>query len=120
MPLFDTAGISYVEMATGCTLASFGDAGIMVLAYWITAKLTKQRYWLYDLTTRQVIIFILIGEVVTVAIEHIALNVSFGWTYAPTMPVVPIIDAGLAPFAMWIVIPLVTLQLARWGIRDAR
>jgi hypothetical protein len=48
---------------------------------------------------------ITIGLGYTVVSERI--NTALGnWTYASSMPVVPVLDVGLAPFAQWIAVPL--------------
>lgn len=117
MPLYQTAGMSYLEMVAGCSLASFGDAGIMVFAYWTTAKIIGDRFWLYSLSTKTVLLYLAIGELVTIAIEHMALNVSFGWRYAEAMPIIPLLGIGASPFVMWLAIPILALALARWGVK---
>lgn len=117
MPFYETAGMSYLETVAGCSLASVGDAGIMVFAYWTTARIMQDRFWLFDLTKKSVLLYLAIGEIVTIAIEHIALNVRFGWRYADAMPNIPLLGIGAAPFIMWLVIPTVALFLARWGVK---
>ena len=117
MPLYETAGMSYLEMVAGCSLASIGDAGIMVFAYWATARIVQDRFWLFDLTTKSFLLYLVLGEIVTIAIEHIALNVSFGWRYADAMPNIPLLGIGVSPFIMWLVVPIAALILARWGVK---
>lgn len=118
MPFYESEGLDYVRVVRGCTLASIGDAGIMVFAYWIASTFGKNRFWLHSPTVKSVAIYLAAGEVITIAVEHIALNVPFGWRYADTMPIVPVIGIGLLPFAMWIIVPCATLALARWAYHE--
>ena len=117
MPFYSTEGMTYIQMVRGCTIASLGDAGIMVCAYWITAKVSKNRFWLNAPTIKSMTTYLVTGEIVTIAIEHIALDVPFGWRYAESMPVIPVIEIGALPFFMWIIVPSIALALARWGYR---
>jgi hypothetical protein len=51
-----------------------------------------------------------IGLGYTVASER--LNVGLvRWTYAEAMPVVPVLDVGLAPLLQWIAVPLAAFWL---------
>lgn len=51
-----------------------------------------------------------IGLGYTIASER--LNVGLvRWTYADAMPVVPVLDVGLSPFAQWIAVPLAAFWL---------
>jgi len=117
MQLYETVGMSYLQMVAGCSIASVGDSGIMVFAYWATAKIIGNRYWLLDLTAKAAILYLVIGEAITIAVEHIALKVSFGWRYATAMSEIPLLGIGLSPFFMWLVVPIVALILARWGVK---
>lgn len=117
MPFYESEGMTYIQVVRGCTLASIGDAGIMVLAYSTASTFSKNRFWLEAPTITTVAIYLVAGEVVTVAVEHIALNLPFGWRYADTMPIVPVIGIGLLPFAMWIIVPGAALMLSHWNCR---
>lgn len=117
MPFYESEGMTYIQVVRGCTLASIGDAGIMVLAYSAASTFSKNRFWLESPPITTAAIYLVAGGIVTVAVEHIALNLPFGWRYADTMPMVPVIGIGLLPFAMWIIVPSVALVLARWGYR---
>ena len=117
MPFYESSGMDYIQMERGCTLASIGDAGIRVLANSAASTVCKNRFWLHSPTITSVAIYLAAGEAITIAVEHSALNLSFGWRYADTMPIVPLIGIGLLPFAMWIIVPSATLGLSRWGYR---
>ncbi len=113
MPFYDQSGLTFMDMVQGCSLGSLGDAGIMVLAYRIAAWACGSKQWLISPTRRALAAFLGTGLIITITIEHLAINLHFGWRYADLMPLDPVFGTGLVPIAMWIVIPLVTLWLAR-------
>lgn len=113
MPFYDQSGLAFMDMVRGCSLGSFGDAGIMVFAYRVAAAVTGSRNWIVDLPRKAVLLYLAIGLLITVAVEHIAINAEFGWRYSDLMPREPVFGTGLVPIVMWIVVPLVTLWLVR-------
>ncbi|MGB7182157.1 MAG: hypothetical protein WBD34_12390 [Burkholderiaceae bacterium] len=56
-----------------------------------------------------------LGVAYTVFSEWLNIVVRQSWEYSEIMPVIPILDVGLSPFAQWIVIPLTALNWARRG-----
>ncbi|MEO1169961.1 MAG: hypothetical protein AAFW97_14750 [Pseudomonadota bacterium] len=113
MPFYDQSGLAFMDMVKGCSLGSLGDAGIMVFAYKVAAGVVGSRDWIADLPRKAVLAYLATGLLITVAIEHIAINVGFGWRYGDLMPREPLLGTGLVPVVMWIVVPLVTLWLVR-------
>ncbi len=113
LPLYETSGMAMFDMVKGCSLASLGDAGIMVFAYAVTSWFCGSRRWLISPTAKSISFYLAAGLAVTVIVEHIALRVPFGWQYDEAMPMVPILEIGLVPALMWIIVPLVTLGLAK-------
>ena len=110
MPFFETANLSVWQVTLRCGLASFGDAGIMVFAYSVATLIARNRQWLHHATWKPFTAFLLTGEVITIAVEIVALRVPWGWNYSARMPV--LWDIGLIPIAMWLVVPLAALRLA--------
>jgi len=88
-----------------------GMTAIMVGAAWIADRLTGGGLWHERLSSLPAAIFLGIGLAVTAAIEWLALRSEWGWSYAQTMPI--IFGIGVVPLAMWVVVPLVSLGLAR-------
>lgn len=114
MPFYNTDNLSAWAVTTNCTLATFGDAGIMVFAYWATSKMTANRRWLRKRRMGPVAIYLGIGLAVTIAAEYIALTNEWGWNYSELMPTVA--NIGLVPIMMWIIVPILTLALARQSL----
>ncbi|MCB5423675.1 hypothetical protein H0274_00270 [Altererythrobacter sp. CC-YST694] len=111
MPFYVMDGMTARAVTKSCALASLGDAGIMVGAAWIADRLTGGGLWHERLSSLPAAIFLGIGLAVTAAIEWLALRSEWGWSYAQTMPI--IFGIGVVPLAMWVVVPLVSLGLAR-------
>ena len=117
MPFFDVGSASYWERTLGCTRATFGDVGILVLAYTAVSIITRNRNWLHSPKHWMISIYLLTGLGITVIIEAMATSVprewGWGWRYSELMPLVPGTNIGLVPVLMWIFIPLITLWFAR-------
>lgn len=113
MPFFDVGSATSWESTLGCTRATFGDAGILVLAYTVISILNRSRHWMHRPTTGMIGIYLMFGLGITVIIEVIATSVptqwGWGWRYNEHMPLLPGTNIGLVPILMWIVIPLITL-----------
>lgn len=118
LPYYQTHNMELSQMVGNCTLASVADAGIMVFAYLVAGWRSGQRHWLASPTVKHFAFYLATGLIVTIIIEHIATAVPFGWRYGENMAVIPGIETGLVPVLMWIVVPLVTFGIARWGVRD--
>ncbi|MFZ1741964.1 MAG: hypothetical protein WAT93_03875 [Pontixanthobacter sp.] len=117
MPFFDVGSATSWEKTLGCTLATFGDAGILMLAYTVVSILNRDRHWMHRPNFGKIGTYLLTGLGITVIIEKIATNVpsesGWGWRYSELMPLLPGTNIGLVPILMWIVIPLITLWFAR-------
>ncbi|WP_261388541.1 hypothetical protein [Qipengyuania gaetbuli] len=111
MPFYVMDGMTAWAVTKSCALASLGDAGIMVGAAWIADRLTGGGLWRERLTSRPVGIFLGVGLAATAAIEWMALRSDWGWSYAQSMPT--LLGIGVVPLAMWVVVPLASLGLAR-------
>lgn len=102
-----------------CSIATLGDGVIMLVGFWTVAAIWKTRRWVLTPTLRQVGIFTSVGLVITIIVERLATAGLWPmpWAYAATMPVVPLIGAGLFPLLQWIVLPPLALWLVRRQIR---
>ena len=115
MPFFEMGDMGYYRKTLGCTVASFADAGIMVIAYSAVSIYRKSRDWMYKTNLPSMAIYLLTGLIITVIAEKLATAMPYGngWQYSNLMPVIPWIGIGLVPVLMWIIIPLLTLWFAR-------
>lgn len=112
LPLYSiwTEAISKRAFAVAhCTLGDLMIAGLtllIALAYWGTSK------WPRSGTRVVWLVLLVLGAGYTVFSEWLNVSVRGSWSYAPSMPVIPILGTGLAPFLQWIVVPSAALWIA--------
>ena len=102
-----------------CTLATLGDAGIALAAFWATAMVAKNRRWILRPNRLDIAIFLGVGVLVTIVFEALATGMFQRWAYSDAMPRVPVIGTGLLPLLQWLVIPLLVLWFVRRQIAPA-
>ena len=114
VPFFrEMADQPHWEGVKACTLATFGDAGIAVAAFWITAIFAKTRSWILRPRNSDIAVFLGFGILVTIVFEAVATGVLARWSYNDAMPRLPILGTGLLPVIQWLIIP----PLVIWFVR---
>jgi hypothetical protein len=103
-----------------CTLATFGDVGVTLAAFWVVARLGGGRRWLLRPTWTHVVGFTGLGLAITIIFEHLAARVWGLWSYSEAMPVIPILKAGLVPPLMWSVVPPLVIWFAQRQLHRCR
>lgn len=111
MPFYGMSGLSAWQAIKNCAFATFGDAGIMVIAYWTATRLAPDRLWLRQWQGCQAAIYLSVGMIVTIVVKYFALRSDWGWSYSKLMPTIATI--GLVPILMWLIVPMMSLALAR-------
>jgi len=96
-----------------CTQATFGDAAISLVAFWILAALARSRWWIIDSSPSQVAGFVAVGVVITIILEALATGPLERWSYTPSMPTLPILRTGILPLFQWILLPPLTVWFVR-------
>lgn len=96
--------------AAVCALATVGDVVITLVAY-AGATAGRNRWWLLRPSIRRVTLYLAVGLVVTLVFEVVNVYVTHRWSYASAMPLM--LGIGLSPIAQWLILPTVTLVLAR-------
>ncbi|MEO7474389.1 MAG: hypothetical protein ABIY46_03555 [Gemmatimonadales bacterium] len=71
----------------------------------------QDRWWLRGDRGEPLAIFLLAGLLITGALEWLNVYVWRRWTYAPAMPLV--LGIGLTPLLQWLLVPCLTVWLAR-------
>ena len=104
---------SYYETVLHCTVATFGDVVISLVAFAGACLITRSRMWIISMSKLGVATFLAIGLAITIVFELLATGPLNRWEYGDLMPTVPFTGVGAAPVAQWVVLPL--LQL--WFIR---
>jgi hypothetical protein len=94
-----------------CSGATAGDVVITLVAYGMVAGMARDRGWLRRPSLGRVALYVAVGLAVTVVIELLGVYVLGLHAYAPAMPRVA--GVGLTPILQWILLPPLTLWLAR-------
>jgi hypothetical protein len=106
MPFFQISSeFSCLDTIRNCTLATIGDVGISLTAFWVVAVASKSRQWFRQLHWWQLSSFVLVGIVITVMFEALATGVLDIWKYGEIMPILPFFGTGLLPLLQWLLIP---------------
>lgn len=121
-PLFEGMGsMPHGDAVQYCTRAAFGDAGIMVIAFWTVAAVSgRGRGWLQQSGRMPIAIFVILGVLISTAIEMLATSGRWpeGWTYTADMPVLWGVNVGLVPVLQWIILPPAAVLLTRRQLRS--
>ena len=115
-PLFDRMAAAPHRQATiACSLATVGDAMIMLVAYWIVSAFSVDRGWIVVPRAAQIALFVAVGATVTVVIERLVLEGLWihEWRYSASMPVLPGIGVGLSPVLQWLLLPPLVIWFSR-------
>ena len=116
------AGMPHAQVTQVCLQATFGDMGIMLLAYGAVAAVARNRRWIVAASGWQLGSFTAIGVVITAGIEWLATGGHWvqSWSYLPAMPLLPGTGIGLAPLLQWVLLPLLTVWFVRRQLSPAQ
>lgn len=78
MPFYDVGDITVMEAVRTCTLATVGDAVLMVVSYSVVSLATRSRRWLLTPRVWMVALYLAVGLVVTVLFEELATAAAWG------------------------------------------
>ncbi|MCP3055579.1 hypothetical protein [Aurantimonas marianensis] len=114
IPTFEgMAELRHWEGVKICTYATVGDVGIALAAFWITSLAARTRHWICHKKAWQLLVFLIVGIVITIGLEFYYVEISNRWSYSELMPLVPPFGTGLSPLLQWIVVPLLVVELTR-------
>jgi hypothetical protein len=101
-----------------CFVASLGD-GLMVLGIVASGGLLLRRpAWFVHPGGPGIMVMLLVGLVLGVTVEWMAVHVLQRWAYTARMPRVPGLDVGLVPVVQMLVLPpLICRLVAVWSRR---
>lgn len=86
-------------------LASVADAIMLILLYSIFSLILRDPYWVRRLSVSRILWVMLVGG--TGAVVSEVLHIHAGdWTYAPTMPIIPVANVGISPVLQFMIVPL--------------
>lgn len=105
--------LTHFESNMSCTQAALGVVVILLVAFWIIALSARSRSWIIHPTTVQVSGFIIIGIVISMIFEAVAINFLNRWQYVVVMPTLPILGTGITPVLQWLIIPPIIVSTLR-------
>ncbi len=95
-----------------CFRATIGDIVIILFLYFLMSLCRKDMYWIRKIQALDVVVLLVVGLVLGVANELLALE--FGrWWYTAAMPLLPWYHVGLWPVLQLLVLPLLTFYLVK-------
>lgn len=104
-PLYGGWGtIPWPQLAGYVIQGTAGDLLTLAVTYLLTALICRDRLFFRRVSLGYVL-FTLLGVIYTVASEYVNVQLLHRWSYAPMMPMVPVIDTGLAPLMQWLLLP---------------
>jgi hypothetical protein len=106
IPFFkDMPAIPHWQGVKTCTVATLGDVGIALVAFWAVAAANQSRAWVLDPSAGEVWGFVAVGLAITIVGEWLLTEVLHRWSYASSMPTLPVLGTGLLPVLQWIILP---------------
>lgn len=103
MPLYK--GASYdIQQIAFCALASMADAIMVLMICFVFALIYKDPFWTRDLTWQRILNLMMVGGLGAIGAEIIHLS-SGNWAYARSMPIIPVVNAGLSPVLQFMILP---------------
>lgn len=121
LPLFVVAAeLTAREAILHCTRATGGDLIITFAAFLGASVSVRTRHWIVRRDPTAIAVFILSGLSITIAFEYLAIGPLSRWTYAESMPIVPILQIGATPILQWLLLPVILLWITRRQLLAAR
>jgi len=113
-PLFDRMPVmSHWQATLVCLKATFGDVWIALASFAVGAWREKSWRWFVNPSCAALAVYLATGVLITIAFEWHALYWADRWSYSDLMPLVPLLQVGLAPVLQWLVLPLAVLFFLR-------
>ncbi|MCY7423199.1 MAG: hypothetical protein LH478_15810, partial [Chitinophagaceae bacterium] len=94
-----------------CGLASVADAIMVILIYFVLAIIYKDPLWIKHINLQRTLILILIGGIGAILAEMRHLSQG-NWAYAPSMPMLPFVHAGLSPVLQFMLLPILVYYIS--------
>lgn len=89
-----------------CALASVADVIVVQLIYFGFALIYKDTFWIKNINIQRALLLILIGGIGATLAEMRYLSEG-NWAYSSSMPVIPIVNAGISPVLQFMFLPFI-------------
>lgn len=91
---------------TFCVLAAVADGIMVLLLYFGLALIFKSVLWVQNVSFTRLLLVMLIGGTGAILSEKRHLEAG-SWAYSASMPVIPIVEAGLSPVLQFTILPVI-------------
>jgi hypothetical protein len=89
------------------------DGLVTVAIYLLVGILVKNAGWARRFSRQRFMFLLVLGFLWAVGVEYHAIEVARRWSYAPSMPIIPIIKIGVAPVLQMVIIPFLSIFFVR-------
>lgn len=99
-----------------CGIAALGDGLLVLIIYSIGWATLRRRDWFVRPRMVGYALMLMIGALVGVGIERVAVFTTNRWAYTAAMPLVPKLDVGVVPIIQMVILPPLIFRLtAAWS-----
>tara|TARA_R110002124_G_C8847463_1_gene506064 strand:+ start:316 stop:849 length:534 start_codon:yes stop_codon:yes gene_type:complete len=95
-----------------CTLASITDMLTLLLLFFVFSLVLRNVYWIEKLSFSNVLLLMLVGALSSTFVEIWHINRE-DWLYAESMPLIPIVKAGVSPVLQFTILPIIIFSLSK-------
>ncbi len=100
----------FVEHFPICLNATLGDVAMNLIVYAIIALIFRNPYWIETMSWKSLLLAIALGTLLGAGVEQFLIAIH-RWSYAPNMPILPIINLGFTPLVQMALLPAVAFCL---------
>ena len=95
-----------------CTLSSITDMLTLLLLFFVFSLVLKNVYWIEQLNFSNSLLLMLVGGLSAALVEIWHINRE-DWLYAESMPLIPIVKAGVSPVLQFTILPIIIFILSK-------
>lgn len=108
-PLY--VGMDFNKAWWHCFLSSLGDGLDVLIIYTVGWLILGRQDWYEKTGVRGYALILIMGLIIGIGIELIAVYKLERWTYTTQMPLIPGLNVGVTPVAQMLILPVATFRL---------
>ncbi len=103
-----------------CFVASLGDGIILWIIYAAGWVVFRRPDWFFDPQVKGYILMLIIGLIIAVVVEWVAVHMLQRWSYAKAMPVIPVLNIGITPILQMLLLPPIIFYVVAARFKASR